>query len=208
VGLGFLASLLALAWPVRRGIGWDEVRRDVGWTTGERAWLEPLIGAGGYLCALPLVGIGLVLTLLLLGLQGLLGPEPSPFAPAGGPAHPIVLQLAESGWWLKLQVLFLASVAAPIVEETMFRGVLYRHLRDATSRFGTVLSVLVSGMLNGLIFAAIHPQGWVAIPALMALAWAFVLLREWRGTLVPAMVVHAISNGVVMLALIAILRLS
>ena len=60
-----------------------------------------------------------------------------------------------------------AAVAAPIVEETMFRGVLYRHLRSATGHLGTGLSILVSGTLNGFLFAAIHPQGWVAIPALI-----------------------------------------
>ena len=90
----------------------------------------------------------------------------------------------------------------------MFRGVLYRHLRSATGHLGTGLSILVSGTLNGFLFAAIHPQGWVAIPALMSLAWAFILVREWRGTLVPSMVVHGISNGLLMLGLIAILGIT
>jgi len=33
-------------------------------------------------------------------------------------------------------------------------------------------------------------------------------LREWRGSLLPSMVVHGISNGVVMTALLALLNLS
>ena len=47
-------------------------------------------------------------------------------------------------------------------------------------------------------FAAIHPQGWVAMPALMGLATGMTLVREWRGTLVPSMVIHGLSNALVM----------
>ena len=36
------------------------------------------------------------------------------------------------------------------------------------------------------------------MPALMALACGFTLMREWRGTVVPSMIMHAISNGLVM----------
>ena len=37
-----------------------------------------------------------------------------------------------------------------------------------------------------------------AMGALMGLAYAFVMMREWRGSVVPAMVVHGISNGLVL----------
>jgi hypothetical protein len=36
----------------------------------------------------------------------------------------------------------------------------------------------------------------------MALAFTFTLIREWRGTLVPAMIAHGINNGAVTLLLI------
>ena len=138
-------------------------------------------------------------------MQGWLSGPIDPFTPAAGPAHPIVFQLAEGGWGLRLQVLLLAAVLAPLVEETMFRGVLYRHLREVSGRFGRPLSVLISATLNTLIFAGVHPQGWVAVPALMGLAYGFVLLREWRGSLLPAMVAHGLSNGLVMTMLILLL---
>lgn len=203
--IGFLASLLALYWPVLRGVPWGDVRQEIGLTSGEQPALEPLIGVGGYLMALPLLGVGILLTLILLALDSFLSTPPATFAPAGGPAHPIILELADSSLWPKLQVLLLAAVIAPLVEETMFRGVLYHYLRAVTAKWGLVWSVVASATLNGLIFAAIHPQGWVAIPALMALAYAFLLLREWRGTLIPSMLVHGISNGMVMLTLMTVL---
>jgi membrane protease YdiL (CAAX protease family) len=129
--------------------------------------------------------------------QALAGPQPV-FAPAGGPAHPIIAELGDGSALLIVQVLLLASVAAPIVEETIFRGVLYRHLRDASAGLGFVVSVLFSTLLAAFVFAVIHPQGWVAIPALMSLAVGFTLAREWRGTLIPSMVMHGVSNGLVL----------
>jgi membrane protease YdiL (CAAX protease family) len=81
----------------------------------------------------------------------------------------------------------------------MFRGVLYRHLREASARLGFVGSFLASAVLVSFIFAVIHPQGVLAVPGLAALALAFTLVREWRGTLIPGMVAHAVNNGVLML---------
>jgi membrane protease YdiL (CAAX protease family) len=60
-----------------------------------------------------------------------------------------------------------------------------------------VVNVVVSVLVTSFIFAAIHPQGWVAIPALMGIAVGMNLLREWRGTILPSMIVHGMSNGLV-----------
>jgi len=87
----------------------------------------------------------------------------------------------------------------------MFRGVLYRHLREASSRLGYFWSVMLSATVAGFVFAAIHPQGLIAIPALMAIAFGLTLVREWRGTLIPGMVTHGVHNGI--LLLIALLML-
>ena len=192
---GFAASLGVLAWPVVRGVPWRVVRHDIGLTLGERPWLEPLAGVGGYLATLPLLAVGLFITLALMTIQQVTAAEAPTFGPTGGPAHPIVAYMSGPDVWLKLQVLLLAAVAAPIVEEIMFRGVLYRHLRDATGRLGLVVSVLLSTGINTFVFASIHPQGLVAVPALMSLACGMTLIREWRGTLVPSMVIHGLSNG-------------
>jgi membrane protease YdiL (CAAX protease family) len=104
-----------------------------------------------------------------------------------------------------LQIFFLASVVAPLVEEIMFRGVLYRHLREASYKLGFVVSFLVSAFVVSFIFAAIHPQGLLAIPVLMALAFGFTVAREWRGTLVPCMIAHGVNNGIALLLGIVIL---
>ncbi len=194
----FPLSLVALAWPVLRGVPWGDVRQDVGITLGTRPLLEPLIGLGGYLVTLPLLGAGMIITLGLMGLQGAMADVPPTFSPTAGAAHPVITYMSGPDIGPKLLVLVLAAVCAPVVEETMFRGVLYRHLRGGTGRLGPAVSIVLSTFANTFLFAAIHPQGFVAIPALMGLACGMTLIREWRGTLVPSIVIHGASNAIVM----------
>ena len=49
-----------------------------------------------------------------------------------------------------------------------------------------------------VIFAAIHPQGILGIPALASLALGFAIAREWRGTLIPGMIAHGLNNAVIL----------
>ncbi len=205
LGGAMLLSLAALAWPVWRGLSWRQVRQEIGLTAGYQPRREPFIGIATWVMAVPMLAIGLGLTLLLMRLQHYL-PSGDPGGSNPTPSHPIVDILGSLGFWGRLQVLVLVSVIAPLVEETLFRGVLYRHLREASIPLGRIGSVLCSGTVVSFIFAVIHPQGLVAVPALMGLAYAFTLAREWRGTLVPAMVAHAIQNGTILLALSLLLE--
>jgi membrane protease YdiL (CAAX protease family) len=205
-GLAAVCSLSVLAWPVLRGVPWRQVRQDIGWHPGRRPFLEPLLGLGCYATALPMLLFGLLVVFALRLLHDRLGWGPDEFSPSDTPSHPIVFWVARSGWWIWLEILFVASVAAPIVEETMFRGVLYRHLREASASMRPVVSVTCSALLTSFLFAVIHPQGFLAVPALMALALAFTLAREWRGTLIPSMVAHGINNGLATLLLSLLVR--
>lgn len=200
-----LLSLAAVGWPVLRGVPWGQVRREIGWSFGRRPLVEVLLGGATYVAALPLVFLGLVAVFVLLQIEHALPGTGGADAldPTRLPSHPIVEWVMRGGRWGRLQMVLLASVIAPLVEETMFRGVLYRHLRDATGgRMSFAFSVLFSGAAVSFVFAVIHPQGWVAIPALMSLAFAFTLAREWRGTLLPAIIAHGLNNGLLMWLLI------
>ena len=60
--------------------------------------------------------------------------------------------------------------------------------------------LVVAGLsVFGFVFAVIHPQGLIAIPSLMAIAFGLTFVREWRGTLIPGMVTHGLHNGVLLL---------
>jgi membrane protease YdiL (CAAX protease family) len=203
-----LSSLATLLWPVVRGVPWRQVREHVGLTLGRRPLAEPAIGVGCYIMGYPLMFVGLALTLLLIYVQHLLsagGGGADELSNPSSPAHPIVAPLASGNWLDRLEIFVLASIVAPLVEETVFRGVLYRHLRQLTQGLGILASVIFSGLISSFIFAVIHPQGLLAVPVLMSLAFCFVLAREWRGTLVPCMVAHGVSNGAVLLLTVGFL---
>ncbi|QDU98174.1 type II CAAX endopeptidase family protein [Lignipirellula cremea] len=197
--LVFFGSLSVLIWPLIRGVSWNTLVRDIGWTRPVSYW-DPVLGVICHICSVPLLLTGLLGTMIVFQLVGMTAGEAAgdPFAPISSPAHPAVQWMADAGLWGKLQIALLACVAAPIVEETMFRGVLYRHLRDATAGWRITASVTFAAILNGLVFAAIHPQGIIAIPILGAIAVGFSLMREWRGSLVTSMAAHAFNNSMVM----------
>jgi membrane protease YdiL (CAAX protease family) len=202
VAVSLLCLFLGLAWPLLRGVPWGRLRQDVGLTFGRNPALEPVLGLACYAMALPMVFVGALLMLGLLHLRKYLGGGGlrEPLDPTKDmPYHPISGLVGDMNWQLLLQLLLLASVTAPLVEETMFRGLLYRHLREATGGGGRVLSIVFSAFIVSFLFAGIHPQGWPAIPVLMALALSFTFMREWRGTLIPSMVAHGLNNGLALL---------
>jgi membrane protease YdiL (CAAX protease family) len=206
LGMAMLLSLSALTWPVLRGVPWKQVREDIGFTNGRRLILEPLIGLAGYVMTLPLLLVAVFIMLFLMGFWSILAGHNSEdnFGPVEQPTHPVVEPLLTGNWMMYVQIVVLAAILAPIVEETMFRGVLYRHLREFSAGLGVTLSVILSGLAVSFVFAVIHPQGLLAVPPLMALAFGFTLLREWRGTLIPSMVAHGINNGLLTLVLILV----
>ncbi|HEV2949308.1 MAG TPA: CPBP family intramembrane glutamic endopeptidase, partial [Gemmataceae bacterium] len=138
LGLAMLSSLMALAWPVFRGVPWRQVREDVGWTSGRWPILEPLFGPAGYAMTLPMLGIGILMMTVFMGFKNALSPiNPDDyFGPVEQPSHPVMEDLLTGNWLRIVHVIVIAAIVAPIVEETMFRGVLYRHLREATARWG------------------------------------------------------------------------
>lgn len=193
-----LVSLAVLFWARIRGLSWADIRRDVGWTTGRGLAREIMAGPATYVMAVPFAAIGVMITLLLT----LLSRKVAGGTPGKAPVHPVAPILPGAGIELKLMIFLLAVVIAPIVEETMFRGVFYRHLREGTRKLGGVASFLLSALVTSFVFAAVHPQGWRGIPALMGIAMGLNLAREWRGSLIPSMIAHGINNGLVMTVLL------
>ena len=187
IGAMFL-PLIALALPMRSGKSWNQIRLDIGLHCGAGFFREFFYGVTVYGTAIPIVIVGAVFALLL----SLIFPQELAQA-----SHPIQKALADGDTSQRMLLLFIAAVAAPIVEEIIFRGVLFVHLRDLSRRWGRFLSFLFSALGSSLIFAAIHPQGIIFIPILGALAVAFCLAREMRGSLISCMVAHGINNALV-----------
>jgi membrane protease YdiL (CAAX protease family) len=204
ISLGFFfGSLLVLIYPVARGIKFAQVRKDIGWTWGNPV-AEVGISPFAYVAGTPLMLAGLVCVLVLTVLSQMVT-EAKPFGTSVAAGHPIQ-DIISSGAYLQVfYVVMMACVAAPIVEETMFRGVLYRHLRELSGSWPRLITVVFSAIFNGVIFAAIHPQGFVAIPLLTALAISFSFAREWRDSLVTPILMHAINNATVTLFMLVMM---
>jgi len=200
-----LLSLGALSWPVVRGISWGQVRRDIGLYTGKRPFREIFWGVVCYVSNLPVLVIGLIATFVLLALYSAVTGGPAGIESTESPTHPVIEWARDAGWMGRIHIFLLACVIAPIIEETVFRGVLYRHLREGTAKWRTGTSVAFSVVFNSFIFAVIHPQGLIAAPALMAVAAGLSLAREWRGSLLAPMAMHATNNGVLILLLFCLL---
>ena len=173
------AVVVALLWPYARGSKWGDVRKALGWTRGRGLFREAGSGIIGYIAGLPLLAVS---TLLVLALSRFTGTTPT---------HPIVNEIR--GDPIILVFLFgLASIWAPVVEETFFRGALFGYLRRR-------LSWPIASAFTGFLFAVIHPQGWVAVPALATIGFILGAIREWRGSIIAPMTAHALNNGTVLL---------
>lgn len=88
-------------------------------------------------------------------------------------------------------VLFLVTVMAPVAEELLFRGYVYRALRNGTGMW-------VAALLSGVIFGGIHlgssPVGFI-VP-LCILGVGLALLYQWTGSLYAPVALHAFNNSI------------
>ncbi|MDQ4094831.1 MAG: CPBP family intramembrane metalloprotease [Actinomycetota bacterium] len=82
-------------------------------------------------------------------------------------------------------------IIAPILEEIVFRGLLYRAIR---ARIGVASATVITA----LAFSAMHFQ-----PLLLGVLFAFgvvlALVAEWSDSLYPPIVLHALNNSVAIL---------
>lgn len=177
---------VVMFWLGRNGASAEEQRTALGWHTGKGVLREIGAGIAGYLAGIVVMIAGFLVTYLLVKRTGI------------SPEHPLI-HILQGNVWHVLGLYALVSGFAPLMEETMFRGVLFHHLRR---RWGWA----ISAPIVAFIFAVIHPQGWVAVPVLGSIAIVLAALREWRGSLIAPMVAHACNNFVVLTFALAVLR--
>jgi membrane protease YdiL (CAAX protease family) len=184
--LALLILPVLFGWVIWRGVTVDQLRNALGWHAGRGFIREIAAGVGGYIAGIPLIIIGGMITYLIVKYTGVRVSSPIVQELKGGALH-------------IAGVYAVACIFAPIMEETMFRGALFHHLRQ---RWGWA----VSAPLVAVIFALLHPQGWVALPALGAIAVGLAALREWRGSLIAPIVAHACNNFIVLTVTLLVLE--
>jgi len=184
------ASLGALAWPLWRGVSWRDLRDVTGLRMPGNVWRLARLSAASYMSALPFMALGVLIGQWLAGVLG-----GRSFQDV---SHPVQELLPGASVGMALALFFAASVAAPVVEETVFRGLLYGHVRQQTWGWPRWLSITAAMLFSATIFAAIHPQGVLAVPALAGVSIGFCITREWSGSVAPGMVAHGFHNGVLL----------
>ena len=174
------ALTLLLAWALVTSWG-----RKPFWQTLRLSWppgVAPLQGLA--ICvflAMVLLGIGVLITSFL----------------GGGKTD--LDRLIESSFQARLATAFLAVATAPLVEETIYRGMLYPALQRVIGMGGAITIVSV-------IFAGVHVLQYKnnlgVIAVITVLSITLTTVRALSDRLLPSVVIHLVFNGLQSLYLI------
>jgi len=166
-----VAIALALRFRDRFGLQKSQIFGERGEIWKDLAW-----GVGGFFANIPLFLCGAILGQSL-------------FSWLPDPEHPVTTLLSvDQSLPTVLMIVFLACVLAPIFEEMVFRGAVVPSMAYL---FGGPFMGIVAA---GLLFAAVHPTGIPAWPALAIIGSSAAILVYQRGNLRAAMIFHACHN--------------
>ncbi len=174
------------AWALLRGMKPSEWRHAIGLHSGEGILKEIACGFLVYIASIPVYCVGVLITLFVLIIQGMMatnnGAAPAP------PTNPIFDLISDGGPMIILFVFTLATIWAPIAEELIFRGALYRHINSR-------VHWVVAAFITALLFAYMHSYGPFMVAPLIALGFMFAFMRQWRGSIIPCITAHFIHNA-------------
>jgi uncharacterized protein len=109
-------------------------------------------------------------------------------------------KLLKLGLAVRLTVAALAVLTAPLVEEIVYRGVLYSGIERALGKTAAV------GMVT-ILFAGVHYSQYRAsiavLTAIFLLSLVLTVLRAATGKLLPCVATHLVYNGIQAIAFIA-----
>lgn len=161
---------LVLAWAVVTRLGKVSARKALGWSweRGFGLWQSVAL-------ALLLFVMAWLITLVLGGQETELE------------------RILQSSRASALLIAFVATATAPLVEEVVYRGVLYPALQRTMGMIPAVLIVT-------FLFAGPHvPQYWpnlAAISSITLLSVVLTVIRARTGRLLPCFVIHLVFNGI------------
>lgn len=102
-------------------------------------------------------------------------------------------RILESSRAAAVTLAFVAVATAPLVEELIYRGLLYSAFHRAIGQWGAVL--VVTTMFAGLHVIQYWPN-FAAIGSITLLSLVLTLIRAHTGKLLPCFVIHMVFNGV------------
>jgi uncharacterized protein len=93
-------------------------------------------------------------------------------------------------WSLRWMLVLNAVLLGPIGEELLNRGVLFLALRKW-------VPTIAAALLSAVVFALPHYYGWPGFFALVAFGTVSALSVYCTGSLIPAIIAHALTNLIV-----------
>ncbi|MDQ3179330.1 MAG: CPBP family intramembrane metalloprotease [Acidobacteriota bacterium] len=166
---------LVLAWMMVTKFNEFSFRQTLGWRWGGFNWWNCFIIIGGFF--------------LLAAVVSYYFPE----------QDNELLRILRSSRAAVYLVAFLATFTAPLVEEVVYRGVLYSALQRT---FGISAGVFLVTLLFALVHVPQYYPSYSTIFLICLLSLILTLVRVRTGNLLPCIVLHTIFNGIQSLLLI------
>ncbi len=160
--------MLLLAYMVVTRVRKHSFRKSLGWETGGFAWWYYGIILGSFFVIAAVVGN---------------------FFPEQENELIRILQSSRAALYI---VAFIATITAPMVEEVIYRGVLYSAFQ---SRFGVPAAFLLVTFLFSLVHVPQYYPSFSTIFLLTMLSLTLTAVRVLSGNLLPCIILHTIFNG-------------
>lgn len=162
---------LALCWFVATKGGTYPVKQVLGWQmNGFRVWHA--IGITATFYALFIVAVVLL----------------------GKVEHSFDQMLASSKW-IVIPVVILAVLTAPIVEETVYRGIMYSAWQRVFGKYPAAAAVtILFTLVHGAQYSQSSKPDVATLSVLFLLSLTLTIVRIKTGNLLPAIVLHTVFN--------------
>jgi membrane protease YdiL (CAAX protease family) len=193
------ALTLLLVWAVVTRWGKRPFWREVSWGWGDIRNLYAI--AAGFLSAFVLFYVSAKL-----------------LSKIGG-GETMIDKLVDSSRTARLVLAFIAAATAPLVEELVYRGLLYPAAQRGVARIGRVMlpspgqqdslqigSAIIAVLLISALFAGVHVAQYRnslgVIAAISLLSLTLTASRAITGRVLPGFIIHLVFNGVQSLGLV------
>lgn len=167
------AITIAVCWAVVTRLGKRPFWQSLGWSWAGRSVWYWVVFSACVIVALLIIDVGLV--------RVLPQSEENAFS-----------ELIKSSQRVRIGIAVLATFTAPIVEETVYRGVLFASVRRHLGLIATVVVIT-------LLFAGVHVLqywgAWVSVAGLTLLSLALTVVRARTKSILPCVVIHTLNNA-------------
>lgn len=165
---------LAVCWAVVTRIGRASLLKGLGWS-----WKGPPV----LIKALFVIGTTLLMLAIFFALDRWLPTS----------RETAFDRLLKTSQEVRVAIALLAVFSAPIVEEVVYRGVLYSALR---SRIGVVGAVVIVTSLFGSVHFVQYWGAWSSIIGVTLLSFVLTVIRAATKSIKPCVAIHLLNNVV------------